>query len=592
MLEDLIITEPDDASAFEKTSVTTASPTPEQMVVDVLVILSADDILQSQQVTQQLGHCRIVTFDPSLIDKLRENGIEDIEYISNEDCPGFVDLHDAARTRALKIEDELLQSVQHLLPEVTNLGWNHLDFYYFLLAYRWYNFIADRIVEGFSDLRIHILVNDNAMGFYLPSFIPGIIILERLKSAGIEFHAYSYGQRADETHFIPMLVGENHDPCDVLVHVPTCMHDTQFLEQELQASGKSLFHIYPKYWGIALKADKDIKLVDISNVMEYYPEASNKLIEEFKNVLMPRLDSILSEFIKTDHHRRRQVEHMCNLYRAQFMTYQLLNIYFSSGKPKKILLSDHDAGFHGPIVSFAETHNIPVLLFPHSKTTPDIQFDRQAVTVLTHPIQGQAIFDSKQKRTHNVPLAYPEDFSSNSRAPQPLKAVGLLLNAVSLNGVMVSDFKPYVDGIRKIVDWCQEHHLKLAVRGRPGFSLNFLLERNSGLDVEAMKANTAMPLAAFAASIDVCLMYDAPTTAELEFLRNGVPILNPIVDPLSKYEAVISNTHIIPQSDIQDTLYTLASFLDDPLNLHAFRMGQFSDYVGLFRNAKSLRSLL
>jgi hypothetical protein len=87
-------------------------------------------------------------------------------------------------------------------------------------------------------------------------------------------------------------------------------------------------------------------------------------------------------------------------------------------------------------------------------------------------------------------------------------------------------------------------------------------------------------------------MYDSPTTAELYFLKNSVPILNPVDRPLTSNELAISNPLIIPQESINACLHRLDRFKSDPVYFVAFRNMQFRNYIQLFQNARPLRSFL
>jgi hypothetical protein len=87
-------------------------------------------------------------------------------------------------------------------------------------------------------------------------------------------------------------------------------------------------------------------------------------------------------------------------------------------------------------------------------------------------------------------------------------------------------------------------------------------------------------------------MYDTPTNAGIEFLRVGVPILNPIPAPLSRSEAATVNQLIIPSASVDTILAQMDSFVADENSLQVFCLGQFADYMGLFKSAYALRRFL
>lgn len=565
----------------------------------VLIIISALDIPPALSTARELSSYKTVTFDPCLIDELLESGLANVEYVDFEDCPDFAELHNGSRELALATEREIFAAIEEFLPSVSNFSWLHLNFYYLFIASRWYSalgtFLADRFEARFGAAKPTVFINDNPALFFWPSFVPPMALLEALNEKNISFHAYTYAERADESDVIPLLIDFERDPAaswDLLVHLPTCVHDRQFLEAEIGACGKSVIDLRAKYWDLPIPTAKSIGLTRVASVMPRLSPALQASLETMSARLDLKIDSVLAPHIRCETYRARQMRQLTNLYKGQLITYFLLQDFFAQRKPRKMLLSDHDAGFHGPLLAYAEMENIPLLFVPHSKTTADIQFGRDTVTCLTHPIQGDSIDDALGRRVITHKLAYPEQFSGSSGMPGRLKKIGLLLNTVSLNGVFVTPHAPYMEGVRRISDWCKVHGVELIIRSRPGHTINAMLEAAAGVAADALNAALAVPLHAFAADQDVCLMYDAPTTAALEFLRNSVPILNPVPGALAKYEAVISNTAVIPRGTVEEILFRLDSFVADPINLHAFRAAQFASYVNSFQGAQSLRTLL
>jgi hypothetical protein len=119
-----------------------------------------------------------------------------------------------------------------------------------------------------------------------------------------------------------------------------------------------------------------------------------------------------------------------------------------------------------------------------------------------------------------------------------------------------------------------------------------LLEEATGIPRASLEASIGGSLSAFAAQVDLCLMYDAPTNADLEFLRNGIPILNPIVSPLSRAEAATANARVVPRDSVEAILDMVEGFVTDPVALQRFRMRQFAEFAALHADARALRELL
>ena len=174
----------------------------------------------------------------------------------------------------------------------------------------------------------------------------------------------------------------------------------------------------------------------------------------------------------------------------------------------------------------------------------------------------------------------------------PLRRIGLQLNGISLNGIYCTECRAYLAGIVRVAEWCRANGIELTVRCRQGQTLYQLLEDAIGIPRASLEASIRGSLSEFAAQVDLCLMYDAPTNADLEFLRNGIPILNPIVSPLSRAEAATANARVVSRDSVEAILDMVESFVTDPVALQRFRMRQFADFAALHCDARALREML
>lgn len=558
--------------------------------MDILIIACAGDIGVAETLAASLASYRVFFFDPTLVDPIHASGLRNAEYIVWDACPDYPALVEAAHADAHAFEAELDAGLSALLPECPVAGWQHLNLYYFFLSYRWYNGLWRDVLSKLKDHKPHVFLCDNPSNYYWPSFLPALLLLQLLRTCSMPFSAVKYGERPDESDVVINPGEAEAGPCDILSHLPTCFYDASHFSAELQAAGKTNIHIEPKYWGVPFAATQRINLMRLHHQQAL--SGGQPPLAPLAEQLTALLDTLLAPYLVTPDFRARQARHLSSLYQCQVVDLHALEQHFRKHKPGKLLLSDHDAGFHGPLISFAARHRIPVLMVPHAKTSDDIEFAYGGVTMLTHPLQGAPLFNSRRQRLLHFTLPYAENFGAASVPPGPLKRIGLLLNGLSLNGVLCTDFARYLDGIVQIDRWCQRHGIALTVRCRQGQSLIEIISNATGVDADAMRACLAGSLSVFAQSIDLCLMYDAPTNADIEFLRTGVPILNPLPAPLSKAEAATANAQVVPRASVEATLALLDTFVADSNNLHVFCLNQFADYVGLFKHTLALRRLL
>lgn len=559
---------------------------------NILIITAAHDIPIAEITAKNLASYKVYFFDPTLVDVIQGSTLLNTELIVWDACPDYPALVQSAHANAFALEQELDQSLRALLPECSIVAWQHLNLYYFFMTYHWYSGLWRDVLGAMQEGKLHVFLCDNPTNYYWPSFLPALLLLEQLRTWNISFSAVTYGARSDESDVVMNLCDGNPDRerFDLLTHLPTCFYDIDYFNAELQASGKSNINIVSKYWDVALAATKNINLIRLKNQQTL--SGGRPALDAIAEQLAEKLNSLLTPYIATPDFRSRQARHLSNLYQSQLASAHLLEQYFKQHKPGKMLLSDHDAGFHGPLISFAEQHNIPVFLVPHSKVGNDVDFTYSNITTLTHPIQGSPLVNGCQKRLFHFVLSYPENFSGRSAMPPPIKKIGLLLNGLSLNGILCTDFPSYIDGIKQIDQWCKQSGVELSIRCRQGQALANILNEAIGMERTSTLAVLAGSLHSFAKSIDLCLMYDAPTSAEIEFLRTGVPILNPIPAPLSKAEALWANSDVVPRASVEAILEMLDSFIADDNNLHVFCSNQFAGYVSLFKQSYALRRFL
>jgi hypothetical protein len=554
---------------------------------DAIIICCAADIPRAALLARNLPSYVCYLFDPVLVDQAADAGLQHIEYLRWESCPPYHELEARAHAAAAALEQRLDAALREVLPDLSLAGWQHLNFYYLHMSYYWYSGLWQAMEPVLRDKQIHVLVCDNPAHNYTPSFLPALLLLQQLRAAGLSFTAATYQQPTDAYDLVPDLAGGLPPGVrgDVLTHLPTCFYDLNYFNAELHASGLRCLNLRAKYWGVPVANHYDIALKPLGETADTRPEVP------LQATLEAVLDTLLAPLVATPTFRARQAEHFAMLYRSQVIAHDLLRQALHGRAPGRLLLSDHDAGFHGPLLAYAAAHDIPVLMVPHAKTSGSTEFSYRHLTMLTHPLQAGPLLDGRGRQVMHRTLSYPEKLSAHTGA-RPLKKIGLLLNGIALNGVLCSEFTVYLDGIRQMDRWCKEHGMELVIRSRPVQSLVRLLHDAIGADQAALRAALGETLQQFIDQIDLCLMYDAPTSAGIEVLRAGVPMLNPIPSPLGKAEGLGADTRLVPRGSVEAILATLDTFVADPTVLHQFALEQFGGYVSRFTGSAPLRRFL
>jgi hypothetical protein len=460
----------------------------------------------------------------------------------------------------------------------------------------WYSKLWGQFIDLFAKVKAHIFICDTPGQYYFGSFIPSALLLSQLAQNNINFAGYTYQVLSKDVHLVPNLINDHSatdaSAVEILTHLPTCSYDSAYFQDEISKSGFSIINIESRYFNTPLKADINISLTNsetLYSALEIrYKNELNSALEKIK----VSLNAFFLKYLTIPNYRERQVEYITEIYRSQLITFFSLCHHFVDHRPTKMLLSNHDGGFHGPLMSLAKKYSIPVYLLPHSKTATNIEFQHKNTTVLAHPIQEMDIFDRNESFVRQSVLLYPEKFTGSNIQSNGIKSVCLLLNAISQNGIYYTPYDIYLSGIKLILDWCNSHNILLKIRSKPYYTLITPLARDLGIDIDILQNATNQSMDQYTEDCDLCLMYDNPTSGSLFFLRNSIPIVCVSIDTLSPEEMMMMNTSLIPMENIENTLLRLKRFVVNPSFFNSFRNDQFRNYIQLFRDAKSLRELL
>jgi hypothetical protein len=562
-------------------------------VRDVVVILHAEAIPGAQRICAGLSDYEVFLFDPHLGDPAAAAGLHNVELFTTLGGASHQEMDHDAHAAALAWESDI-DAEQRPLSGVSIIGWQHLNLYYFFMAVQWYEGLWERVGPRFSGRKVHVFLNDNPAEYYFNSFLPAVSLATFLQNHGIEFDAYNYGAKNTPAYPVPDLDDRrpNHGPLDLLTHVPTCYYDLDFFRDEIRMSGRRTISFESKQWHRPIEAQVQIGLVGMEDALPRLLPAVHAALEAAVPAISQALTRLLSPLMSLPTYCARQVAHWTQSYRAQLITYFELQRYFGDNPPAKFLLSEHDTGFHGPLIGFAAQRAIPVLLVPHSKVSADLEFLHPDLTVLTHPIQCLGILGPHGDPVASAPIIYPERFSSSSSLGDGIKTLSLLLNAMTLNGVPYAPCDTYFDGVARIVGWCRLNLVTLKIRCKPDYPITRVLGAYAGADSAMLAGVGRESLDQHLSDCDVCLMYDLPTTAAMACLRDSVVLLNPMVTAPTKAFAAIAHPEVCAMESVEATLERLDGFMRDPLEFYRFRAAQFRAYVERFKGARALRSYL
>lgn len=563
-------------------------------MTNVLLIADPGGVVAARHIGAGLADYTSYLFDAALGDAAADAGLRNVKLFSRLGGEPYHAMHRDAHAAARALETTLDAAQQRAGSNLSIAGWQHANLYYLFMTLNWYSGLWARMSSQIPAGNLFLFVHDRPADYYLPSFIPSMLLTSQLNKDGRSFTSYDLKDQDPIAYPIPDLQGSPPERGSgyLLTHLPTCFYDIDYFAAEIKATGRVCVNIEAKRWGVKFEAGQPVGLIDMHQVLPRLAPAALEQLTAFTHAIEGELDRCLQAHIEPPVYRARQVRHLVELYRSQWVTHAELQRCFADSVPDRLLLSDHDAGFHGPLIAFAEQRSLPVTLVPHSKTSVDHAFGYAGITSLTHPLQGKPIHDATGRLVPGGLLNYPETFASADVPSAGLRRISLLLTALSLSGIPFAPFDTYLEGIKIIHDWCRIHGVDLKIRCKPGFSIHGLLSVYLNLDVNQLADNTRVSMTEHLQGCDLCLMYDVPTTGALYLLRNAVPILNPLISRQSASCDGLLHTGVIAPQSLPETLGRLDVFHADAHALEAFRQQQFRAYVARFAAARPLRSYL
>ena len=561
--------------------------------MDNLVIINEADISSALQVASTLSSYCTYVFDPKLVDIATARGLKNIEFLPLRAAPIYLDVETNARVMAKELGEKLDLTLRKFRPDISISTWQYLNFYYFFQSYLWYNRLWSEMQGDFKKNKIFVFMCENPCQYYEPSYFPALLLLQLLLTKGIEFKAFSYPLESTHSNNILSIPANavTDTRFDLLTHIPTCFYDYPYFNSEIQSLGISVVNILGPKWNVPVVANKHIGVTS-ADVAALAMNTDASCDPELLCALEDSLSLELMPYIASSFYRNLQATYIAKRYAAQIVNFDLLANHFKYSPPKKVLITDHDAGLHGPLFQFAEYFDIPVVVVPHSKTFYIVTSAHSNVIALRHAIQGGPIFRVDGSAVSSFGMAYPDKYVASNIYPSRIKRVGVILNDLSLNGICSTNYLDFIESLRNIHNWCSNNNVILSIRGRPDNSIFGLISRDLEIDPAQLRNNMEISLKEYAKDIDFCILHGVPSSAALEFLNNSIPVISVLIRPLSLSDLTVLSAEMVPQFTSYEATKLLDAFNLDSRLLFDFRNNQIRNYLDRSLHTQPLRGYL
>lgn len=560
----------------------------------------------------------VTVFDPVLLSHAQANGLPQVRLLATPDC----DIPHGANARALAATRLLCAAVDEVLaglvPESVGAAWCGFWLQYLHLAVYGYRNIGRAMAAALAGSKVHVLLPDLPHRYGYHSFVPGLVLSDTLRAAGVAVQLYTSplpawdaplladpfsgpaadtSQRASQSGpagaALDAAGNASHAPIDLLCHLPTCFYDHALFAAEIAATGQSTLVLPSQVFDVALPGLSRCHLVSPELLASRLSAAQRGQIE----ATLDRLGSVLSAhflpLLPGAGLLQAQVKALLAGYRQQALLFFALDQRFAARPPKTLLLSNHDAGQHGALFSFARRHQIRTVLLPHSKIYNEpITSHGHDLLCLTHPLQGGEVQDLDSSPLRTGVLDFAEAWADSGQRSRSLASLGILLNGFSSNAMCLVDVTAYMAGLARLRDWCVANGVACHIRCRPNASAMALVCASLGAEAQDLIAHQQGTVAEFGAGCDLVLGYDVPTSGALELLRHGVPVMQALCRRLASQEWRIVSPAVVPQLPLDDVLARLAGFHQQPALLWAYQREQVGRYLQARAPAQPLRAWL
>lgn len=536
---------------------------------------------------------RVTVVDPVLLTQAQSHGIADAQLLPLPDCDISLD----ATARGLAALRGLCRPVDEVLaplvPEARGAAWcGHWLHFLHVTAFGFAS-IGHRLAEALAGARVHVLLPELAHRYASHSFVPGLMVSDALRRAGLPVQLYSMTLPDWPEPLLPDLAADADRPVDLLCHLPTCFSDHAHFADEVRASGRAALALPSQFFDVALDGVAAAPLRPAGELADRLDPALQRRIEDTLQALREVLRGPLEAVLPSPRYVQLQLDALIEGYRLNAQLFFALDARFGARPPATVLMSNHDAGVHGALYSFARRHRLRCVQVPHSKVFNQPVFSHgHEVLCLTHPLQGGAAQDLDGSSQPTAMLDLAESWQLAATPARPLATLGLVLNSVVSDSMCLVDLKAYLDGLRRLQAWCAGRGVALRVRCRPNASAISMVCAALRMELDDLVRDQSGAIGDFAAQCDLVVGYDVPTTGIMEVLRRGVPVVQALCRPLGPQEWRIVSAEVVPQQPTEAVLARLDGFVADPLALWTFRRDQLAAYLRGAAAARPLRHWL
>jgi len=566
-----------------------------------ILALHRTDLVPATQLASQLVRSEpgsapplVTVLDPVLQHQADVMGLPAVHLLrlANAGMAMEVGARAAAATRLLCARSDALMA--RLIPQARGAAWCSHWMKILHCTVQWYTMVAPLVGQALQGQTVHLMLPEQPLRYGFHSFVPGLVMHQGLRDAGVHTQLFANPLPGWDALRVPDLTTAPQGAAvELLCHLPTCFYDAPLFCQEVLASGRPALALPSQFFDVETPGLARCAMAGNDALADRLSPTQRADLDQVLDAVMVLLSDACSVLVDSPGRMQRQVVAMVDAFRANALLYFELQRHFGDRPPATLLISNHDAGLHGGLLSYARRHALRTVVVPHSKVFNFAQHSYgHDMLCLTHPLGRRETIDLDGCELPSALLDFAKPLHSAAAAPKPLASLGVVLNSVSGYGLCMQELDGYTAGLNTLLAWCREHGVDCRIRCRPTESSCQMLAEALAVPLDELHRHQLGSLVEFGEGCDLLLGYDVPTSGVFDLLHAGLPVMQTLCRRLAPEEYRIVDDALVPMLSVAQTLQRLAEFHADELQLWQFRRTQFEQQLQAGAAARPLRSYL
>ena len=255
------------------------------------------------------------------------------------------------------------------------------------------------------------------------------------------------------------------------------------------------------------------------------------------------------------------------------------------GVPLDVLnLSAHTTSLHGPIVSYAESRDMEINVFPHSNFQSFPFQESRKLKLFSHPTQESVWNTASRTWRDTVPWRAISRGIIGSKNSEPhsskLLEVSIVLNGTGWSHTCQVNLVQYLSHLMELISICRELGLQVSVRSKPNANFSLLLANYLNDDLYQSAKVDAAEDSEFPEGASLIIMFDSDTSFGIRCLEKGLPLISVSATTINPaFDLLYYRIDLVPHLSIYEAALKLKTWMKSESAFRDFKNKQHDQYL-------------